>query len=149
MSDNKAILNRSFNFLGYTFQRRLCKASHGGRFLGFVPAISNQASKDIRRIIKRWRLHRKTTATLSELAKMINPKVQGWINYYGRYFRSAMEYTLLQIEYYLQRWARWKYRRKSGLAGKYWASEYLGKARKHHPNLFVHWRYGCGTKMTG
>lgn len=140
--------NRSFDFLGYTFRQRLCKSAYG-RFVGFVPAISNQAAKSIRQIIRKWRLHHWTTAALKDLARMINPQVRGWVNYYGRYYCSAMEPTLMQIERYLQRWARRKYRRPSGLRGKYWAGKYLGTSRKHHPNLFVHWRYGCGTKMTG
>lgn len=138
---------RKFNFLGYSFMRRRCIAKHGGRFVGFVPAISHEAAKGIRQTIKRWRLHRKTTASLQELANFINPRVRGWVNYYGRFYHSAMEYTLLHIEYYLKRWVRWKYRRKSSLAGKYWAGEYLGTARKYKPRLFVHWQYGCGTKM--
>lgn len=146
--DKEEYLIRSFDFLGYTFRRLLCMSKNGGRFVGFVPAISNQAAKEIRQTIRKWRLHHKTTLTLEEIANFINPQVRGWVNYYGRFYRSAMEYTLLQIEHYLKRWVRWKYRRKSGLAGKYWAGEYLGTTRKHKPNLFVHWRYGCGTKMT-
>jgi RNA-directed DNA polymerase len=145
--DNVEYANRSFNFLGYTFRQRICFAKHGGRFVGFVPAISHQAAKGIRQTIRQWRLHRKTNTTLEGIAKLVNPQVRGWINYYGRFYRSAMEYTLLQIEYYLKRWVRWKYKRKSGLAGKYWAGEYLGTTRKYKPKLFVHWQYGCGTKM--
>lgn len=92
--------HRSFDFLGYTFQRRLIRAKTGKRFVGFVPAISNSAKRSICQVIKRWRIHHQTTETIGNLAKRINPYLCGWINYYGKFYRSAMEGTLRQVEYY-------------------------------------------------
>ena len=37
------------------------------------------------------RIHRRTTLTLGELARWLNPIVSGWIQYYGRFYRTAME----------------------------------------------------------
>jgi hypothetical protein len=37
--------------------------------------------------------------------------VRGWINYYGRFYRSELASTVLQqINEYLIRWAMWKYK---------------------------------------
>ncbi|MFD0629313.1 group II intron maturase-specific domain-containing protein [Streptomyces sanglieri] len=32
-----------------------------------------------------WHLHTRTDLTFQELARRVNPKVAGWINYYGRF----------------------------------------------------------------
>ena len=62
-------------------------------------------------MIRRWRLHRRSGSTLTDLAKAINAEVQGWINFYGRFYRSELVRLLRRINEYLVRWARWKYKR--------------------------------------
>ena len=42
---------------------------------------------------------------------MINPIVAGWINYYGRFYRSRLYPLLQRINTYLMRWAGKKYKR--------------------------------------
>lgn len=138
---------RSFDFLGYTFRRRLTRAKTGKQFVGFVPAISNNAKRDIRQVIRGWRIHRRTTETIENLAKWINPYLRGWVNYYGKFYRSEMQSSLLQIEYYLKRWVQNKFRGKSHLASKDRALKYLGRVRKYKPYLFEHWRYGWGSPL--
>lgn len=73
-----------FDFLGFTFQPRRASNRRGELFVSFLPAISDDAAKKIRRTIKRWRLHLWSGRTLTDLAGEINPVVRGWINYYGR-----------------------------------------------------------------
>jgi len=46
-----------FDFLGSTFRPRLVRGRAGKRFVGFTPAASNQAGTQMRREIRRWRLH--------------------------------------------------------------------------------------------
>lgn len=138
---------RSFTFLGYTFRHRMAQSKEGKHFVGFLPAISNEAKRNIRQTIKRWRLHQRTIETIESLARWINPFIRGWINYYGKFYRSEMEQSLLQVEIYLQRWVRNKFRKKTGLLGKYKASRYLGRTRKYKPYLFEHWRYGWGSPI--
>jgi RNA-directed DNA polymerase len=139
--------HRSFDFLGYTFRRRPTRASSGEQFVGFVPAISNTAKRDIRQVIRGWRIHLKTSETLENLAKWINPHLRGWVNYYGKFNRSEMESALLQVEYYLKRWVRRKFRGRCHIARIDRALSYLGRARKFQPHLFEHWRYGWGSPM--
>ena len=60
-------------------------------FTGFAPAISPEALKAISRETRGWRLHRRTRHDLRELADWINPIVHGWVNYYGRFYRSMLD----------------------------------------------------------
>ncbi len=75
----------SFDFLGYTFRPRLSKKKPGGQFVNFLPAVSDDARKRMRREVRRWRLHLRPDKTISDLARIFNPIIQGWINYYGRF----------------------------------------------------------------
>jgi group II intron reverse transcriptase/maturase len=101
----------SFVFLGFMFRRRTVSTRHGVRFNGFAPAISPAALKVIGLEVRRWRLHRRTRHELSDLADRINPIVGGWMNYYGRFYRSELYPLLKRINAYLVRWAGNKYRR--------------------------------------
>ncbi|MGW2769570.1 group II intron maturase-specific domain-containing protein [Streptomyces sp. NPDC001275] len=42
-----------------------------------------------------WRLHRHTSLSEQDLALWLNPIVSGWMNYYGRFYRSEL-YPLLR-----------------------------------------------------
>jgi RNA-directed DNA polymerase len=139
--------HRSFDFLGYSFRRRVAQSKEGKHFVGFLPAVSNEAKRNINRTIKRWRLHRRTAETIEKLAKQINPVIRGWVNYYGRFYRSGLERPLMQVEVYLKRWVRSKFRKRTGLLGMNTAWRYLGRVRKYKPHLFEHWRYECGTRI--
>jgi RNA-directed DNA polymerase len=129
-----------FDFLGFTFRPRLSKDKKGRYFVNFSPAISDKAGKTISGAIRSWRLHLRSDRTLEELAPMVNPRVQGWINYYGSYYRSAIHQHLRQLEAYLVRWAVRKYKRFK--RHKSWASTWLGRIAKQAPSLFAHWRLG-------
>lgn len=137
-----------FDFLGYTFRPRPALGRGGELFVSFCPAISDDAAKAIRQTIRRWRLHLRGGLTLTDLARSINPIVRGWINYYGRFYRSQLLRSLDRINEYLMRWAMRKYkrlRRRPKMAWKVMAS-----ARKRQPDLFVHWRAGAATgRMMG
>ena len=74
-----------FDFLGYTF-RPAVQEQAGNYLVNFSPAVADDAAKEIRREIRRWRLHRRSDKSLQDLAPMFNVVVQGWINYYGRFY---------------------------------------------------------------
>jgi len=80
----------SFTFLGYTFRARAARDKHGEKFISFLPAISKDAMKAINAEVRGWRLHQHNTWTLGQLARWINPIVRGWLQYYGRVYRSAL-----------------------------------------------------------
>jgi RNA-directed DNA polymerase len=137
--------NESFDFLGYTFRPRLSKNKNGKIFVNFSPAVSSKAAKKIRKEIRSWKLHLRSDKTLTDLAKMFNPRVRGWVNYYGRFYKSAMYPFLQNMERYLIRWATRKYKRlrEHKQRAKYW----LGNVRKREPNLFIHWQMGLGSPV--
>ncbi|MCA1617021.1 MAG: group II intron reverse transcriptase/maturase [Acidobacteria bacterium] len=129
-----------FDFLGFTFRPRLSRNKWGKSFVNFSPAISDKAAKAIRQEIRSWKLHLRSDKSLEDLAHMFNGVVQGWINYYGRFYKSAMYPTLRGIEEYLVRWAQRKYKRfqRHGTRARVW----LGRIARREPRLFAHWRMG-------
>jgi RNA-directed DNA polymerase len=127
-----------FTFLGYTFRPRLAKSKHGNLFLSFLPAVSDDAKKTIGREIRRWRINRRSDKTIDDLARFLNPIVQGWINYYGRFYKSGLYPLLRRINEYLLRWATRKYKRLRGHLLR--AVRWLRNVARREPALFAHWR---------
>jgi RNA-directed DNA polymerase len=131
----------SFDFLGYTFRPRLSRNRAGDVFVGFVPAVSDDAHKRIGREIRRWRLHVRSGTTLTGLARSINAVVRGWIGYYGRFYRSELARLLRRINGYLVRWAMRKYKRLRRRPAP--ARRLLAEVYRREPSLFAHWRIGA------
>ena len=130
----------AFDFLGYTFRPRRARTRKGKIFLSFSPAMSRKAEKRIKEEIRKWGLPNKTRSDLKTLAKMINPQVRGWINYYGKFFRSSLYSVIEYIEYKLLRWARRKYKILKCSKNRAW--KWLRRIRKgQHSQLFVHWNF--------
>ncbi|MCX4850403.1 group II intron reverse transcriptase/maturase [Streptomyces sp. NBC_00893] len=127
----------AFTFLGYTFRARKNRSRHGNLFLSFEPAISKDALKKISREVRGWHLHTRTDLTFQELARRVNPKVAGWINYYGRFRPWELIPLLARINTYLLRWIRKKYKR---LAAKRKALAKLQEIARRYPRMFAHWR---------
>jgi RNA-directed DNA polymerase len=98
-----------FDFLGYTFQPRRVKTRWGEFSVSFLPAMSAAAAREIRQTIRGWRLasHRNQRG-LADLARLTNPVVQGWMNYFGRYYRSKLLQVLRHLNRALVAWACWK-----------------------------------------
>jgi RNA-directed DNA polymerase len=128
----------SFTFLGYMFCRRTVRTRRGVLFTGFAPAISPAALKAISREVRRWRLHLRTRLDLVELAEWINPIVRGWMNYYGRFYRSKLHSLFKRINAYVVRWARKKYKR---LASFKRVKQWWFRVVDAQPDLFAHWRW--------
>jgi RNA-directed DNA polymerase len=133
--------HESFDFLGYRFRPRLSRSRSGGQFVNFLPAVGDNERKRIGREIRRWQLHRWSGKTLTDLARSINVIVRGWINYYGRFYRSELVRLLKRINEYLVRWARWKYKRLRRYPAK--ARRFLAAVYRRQPDLFAHWRIGA------
>ncbi len=127
-----------FDFLGYTFRPRRARNGRGELFTSFIPAVSDEAAKAIRRTIRRWRLHLWNGNHLIVLARKVNPIVRGWVNYYGRFYPTMLAKTLRCIDKYLVRWAMRKYKRLKGRRMRAWA--FLEGVFTRQPELFAHWR---------
>jgi group II intron reverse transcriptase/maturase len=126
----------AFTFLGFTFRARGARTKTGRMFLSFNPAISKDALKKLSAQVRSWKLHHRTGSTEGDLARMINPIVRGWMNYYGAFYRSALYGLLGRINAYLLRWSRNKYR---ALKGRKRAQEAWSRAVKLRPRFFAHW----------
>jgi RNA-directed DNA polymerase len=82
-------------------------------------------------------LHNRSDKSLDDLARMFNPVLRGWINYYGSFYRSAMYPTLQHFDRILVRWARRKYKRLEGHKRR--AEAWLRGIMRRQPGLFAHW----------
>jgi RNA-directed DNA polymerase len=130
----------SFTFLGYTFRPRLAINRFGRQFVSFLPAVSKEAIKAMGKVLRSWRLANRSDKSLMDLARMFNNIVQGWINYYGRFYQSALYPLLRRINDYLVRWACRKYKRLRRREKR--SRELLAGTARRYPNLFAHWRFG-------
>ena len=107
----------------------------------FTPAISRVSAQHIRDTIKELAIPTKRSGySLPQLAKLINPYVQGWINYFGKFTPSAMKKVLYYVEETLVRWAMGKYKKLRG--HKVRAARWLGRIAHRVPMLMAHWRIG-------
>ncbi|GMT41580.1 MAG: group II intron reverse transcriptase/maturase [bacterium] len=137
--DRRADYSRiSFDFLGYTFRPRRSKNRFGKHFINFTPAISNKAAKAIRQTLRSWNWPLRSEKALEDLARMFNPIMRGWINYYNRYYKSALYPTLKSLERCLVMWATRKYKRLRHHRRR--AAHWLNRIARKQPNLFAHWR---------
>jgi RNA-directed DNA polymerase len=127
-----------FTFLGFTFRARGMRSRHGNVFTGFGPAASKDAIKKMSGQVKSWRLHRLTGHTVGETARVINPVIRGWMQYYGRFYKSELYPLLCRINDYLVRWMRKKYRRLRALKK---AEGAWRRLISQYPVFFPHWRW--------
>jgi len=138
----------TFDFLGYTFQPRFAKNRRDERFIGFLPAISTKAAKAIRKTIREWRMaSTRNHQCLEDLADLINPAVRGWMNYYGRYYRTKCVEVLRHINDALAKWVRRKYKRFR--YRKRAAVHWLGRLARRDPNILVLWQIGIRPAAAG
>ena len=133
--------NTKFDFLGYTFRPRAVKDTRKNEvFLGYGPGVSNKALTSMRERIKKSGFGRRTEISLNEIAEQYNPIIQGWINYYGKFTKSAMNKIFRYFNQTLVKWAMHKYRKFK--RHKTRASNFIENIKKRERNLFVHWKYG-------
>jgi RNA-directed DNA polymerase len=91
-------------------------------------------------------LHHRSDKSLQELAKMYNPYIQGWINYYGNFYRTQLCPTLKRIDLYVIRWARRKFKRlRHQTKG---ARNWFARLVRANPKLFAHWQLCHGNGRT-
>jgi RNA-directed DNA polymerase len=133
--------HEKFTFLGYEFRPRLAKNRHGKHFVSFLPAVSPEAMKAMGAEIRSWHWAKRSDKSLGDLALMFNSVVQGWINYYGRFYRSRLLCFLRRLNRHLTRWACRKYKRLKRRERR--AMAWLAEIAQRSPHLFAHWRLGA------
>ena len=89
--------------------------------------------------MRRWHLHRRSDKAIDDLARMWNPVLRGWIQYYGRFYKSALYSVFCHFNGLLVRWAMRKYKRTGD---RFVVERQLhgssGLARRE-PRTFAHW----------
>jgi group II intron reverse transcriptase/maturase len=131
-----------FTFLGFTFRPRYARLGDGRWKSGYLPAVSKAAKKAMSRVIRGWRLGRRTDLTFKEIATMINRVVAGWINYYGRFYKSLLiSFLRDRINPHLIRWAMRKYKHLHRSPAK--ARERIAQIARQYKGMFIHWRHGA------
>jgi len=138
--------HEEFTFLGYSFRPRVVKSRAGELFIGFTPAVSQFAEKVIRAKIRSWNLQRYSDMTLEEIAERCNPVIRGWLQYYGRFHRSALTRIFRQLDYALVRWAMRKYKRLHRRPKR--ATQWLNRIMRRDPKQFAHWILGDPNRST-
>lgn len=127
-----------FDFLGFSYQPRALKSKINGKsFTAFTAEISQTNQKKIREVLKGLKCWQNTTLTMEDIAKSLNPKLRGWINYYGIYSKRALRLVLAHVEKRLLKWLGNKHKttlRKT--------VEKLKVIKQVNPTLFYHWQEG-------
>lgn len=127
-----------FDFLGYEFRARKVKRN-GQYYPSFRPAISPAAAKGIRQTMREWRFRSRNTWSVERIAMHWNPIFRGWMNYYGKTYRSKLHEVLGHFDRCLASW----YARKHGYCS--WSAKAVQKAmrrmREQRGGLFAHWQW--------
>ena len=94
----------------------------------------------MQRELRGWRVARRSDKTLTDLVRMLNPVLEGWINYYGRFYKSMLYPVFRHLNDTLVRWAMRKYKRLRRHPAK--ARRLLAAVYRREPGLFAHWQFG-------
>jgi RNA-directed DNA polymerase len=130
-----------FDFLGFSFQPRpTLNKVEGKMFLGYDCAISNKSAKKISDELRKSRFHLWTTTTITQIAKWFNPKIRGWINYYGKFMKYHLMRVFKIFNWRLIKWAVCRYKRFRNSMHK--AGRWIRHLARSYPYLFVHWQHG-------
>ncbi len=132
--------HRSFKFLGYTFQPRMTRDTKGEYRVGFLPAVSIESKRELSNKLRRLRIPRRTRWTIYDIAKEVNPMLRGWINYFGKFYPSALNSLLFKLNWKLMRWVINTFKRFK--RSKKRAIRFLKLIYKQEPKLFAHWEFG-------
>ncbi len=128
-----------FTYLGYTFKQRKSKNKRLNKlFQGFSPAVSKDALKAMRAKTKSLHIRNMTTLSLEGIAKMYNPVLRGWLEYYGKYNKETLNSVWRHLNQTLVRWAMKKH--KKFKRNKRNAIRFLSEIAYAQPELFVHWK---------
>lgn len=125
-----------FGFLGFSYQPRQVQ-SNGNRFMGFTVEISKDNQTKIREDMRDTVNWRNTKQEIEEIAKQLNSKLRGWINYFGLYGKRKLQRTMYYLDEKLVKWIAKKY--KQGVRK---SVQQLKAIKLQKPALFHHWEKG-------
>ena len=127
----------TFDFLGHQFKPKRARDKYGRKFLTYGLEMSQGSASRVLAELRRMGIHRKTGFTIEQLAKELNPKLRGWMSYYGKYGGNRFNHVLHRLNTRLMKWVRWRHKLRFR-TGKI-IDKLLSYYRKN-PNLFAHWK---------
>ncbi|MBA2710974.1 MAG: hypothetical protein H0U57_10315 [Tatlockia sp.] len=77
------------------------------------------------------------SGTIENIAKHTNAKIRGWINYYGKFHLSEMNFLYEAMNYRLVKWLMHKFKRYRQRKIRAWNA--LKQIQRQNPKLFSHW----------
>lgn len=129
-----------FDFLGFSFRPIQMHLKRGGSFLQFDCIMSRKSKVRITGVLRELQFHNKTQRTIQDIAEVLNPKIRGWLNYYGKINRRCLRPVFYYLHHRLLKWALNKYKRFK--RSKVKAVRWLRRICKCFSNLFYHWTLG-------
>lgn len=129
-----------FDFLGFSFRPIRMKLKKGGSFLQFDCIMTRKSKVRITGELRKLNFHNKTQRTIQDLAILLNPKIRGWINYYGRINRRSLKPVFYYLHHRMIKWILNKYKRFK--RSKVRAIQWLRQITQAYPYLFYHWELG-------
>jgi group II intron reverse transcriptase/maturase len=128
-----------FDFLGFSFQPRTKISKFTGRpFLGFECGLSRKARKKIIADIRSFNVLKISTIDIEQIALELNPKLRGWINYYGKFRRGELHKLFKVLTHRILKWVKKKFKMTSVRKAFTW----LKNEMKDKTILFAHWQAG-------
>ncbi len=131
----------TFDFLGYRFRPMTSYDKERKRkFLGFDASISTKSQTKIVKEVNEKERRINSCKSIGEVAKILNPSIRGWLNYYGHIGRRNMSKVFLVINLRIVRWLKKKYKRLK----ESWIKSFdlLEKIKTTKSELFAHWASG-------
>lgn len=122
---------RGFDFLGFTIGPHWFRTKRGCQLL----PRSVISKKSVSSILEKFKGIHKKRKGIEELAKELNPIIQGVINYYCKFWSYHTHHLWYQLNQRLKKWVRWE-KGVYKLASVRW----LKKKYAERPNLFAHWK---------
>ena len=130
--------NTSFKFLGYEFRARSAKnVQRNELFASFLPAVGKDTRVAMNAKIRKMNVRNRTDMELIDIAKWLNPILQGWINYYGKFYKTAL---MPVLEHFNETLVKWALRKYDNLKYKHRGWALIKKVMKKSPRLFAHWK---------
>jgi len=129
-----------FDFLGFSLQPIRNTLKTGGSFLQYDCKMSRKSKVRITQELKALGFHNKSQWTIQGIANLLNPKIRGWIQYYGKISKRSLKPVFYYLHHRMIRWILNKY--KSFKGSKVKAIAWLRTVGNSYPNLFYHWELG-------
>lgn len=133
--------NTRFEFLGYEFRARRAENKKTKQIFGsFLPAISPKAEKAITQKIRELNVRNRSDLSIEQIAEWLNPMIRGWMNYYGKFTKTAINRVFQRLNQTLTQWSMRKFAKLA--RRKAYAVKCMEEFASQHTYLFAHWRVG-------